>query len=125
MPETNIKINDKQIIAKIKKVSKGFRFKILEALAQDLDNIRFRSAIKYLIPRRGPAGISPTKLKRYQPADPNRLTVRTGFLKRILDTKGNWSIPKTGRSAKLKASQYLNANVKADLKDLLLRNIGQ
>lgn len=105
---TEIKTNQKAFLAKLDKESKAYHKRIMEGIAANADEIRHRAWRKYMI-RQGALGFKKVQGFRDVPVThKTKLLIRSGRLKRILNSPGKWSIPRTVRQARLRAtSQHL------------------
>lgn len=101
---TEIKTNQKAFLAKLQKEAILYHKRLMEGIALNADEIRRRAWKKYMV-RAGALGYEQEPgFKRSPKTHPTKLLIRTGRLKRILDSPGKWHIPRTATQARLKAS---------------------
>jgi len=122
MAKSTVTSNAKAFVAALDKGNIDYHIQIMNQLTVNLDSIRTRSADQFIIARKfSKPNAPPSKqiafLTRKQPVDRKRLTERTGLLKRILLSKGEWKVPKTRHIAKFKPIRKgLNFSVRPQLK---------
>jgi len=123
-PKISIKVQSKKALRKLRSLRRKYAVVMVKSLAKTISEIFNKAALRHILPKTGKSTtyidrVGQLRTRGDASFDAAKLTGRTGRLQRALGGGmvdiSNWTIPRSGRSAKLEGpSPFIFARVKSD-----------